>query len=223
MVKTQFWHGDGGSRTEGRDTCVCGIVKDGGWNGCLISMLGSFDHIPNGENQGTLVGSIGIDLKHFGFDGTGFENKKECCICSSIFQDNEKSITCYVLGNFILTDLDELYKLRQVWYIFVIVGSVWVASELKWLNGDCEHFEVFLPGHSHLYLSLKHRRVPPRNMPSITQWGIISMWEAANYDANEMAKKGSSIEDRIVEWSDADLLEELNSFAELNSNLASDV
>ncbi|CAJ2647084.1 unnamed protein product [Trifolium pratense] len=59
--------------------------------------------------------------------------------------------------------------------------------------------EVYLPGHSHLDLSLRHRRVPPRNMPSITQWGILSMWEA-NYEANEMAKKGSLIEDRIVEW-----------------------
>jgi len=36
-----------------------------------------------------LAGSIGIDLKLYGFDGTGFENKKEYCICLSIFRDNE--------------------------------------------------------------------------------------------------------------------------------------
>jgi len=35
------------------------------------------------------LGSIGIDLKHYVFDGTGFENK-EYCICLSIFQDVEK-------------------------------------------------------------------------------------------------------------------------------------
>lgn len=26
-------------------------------------------------------------------------------------------------------------------------GSIWISSELKGLNDDCEHFEVFPPGH----------------------------------------------------------------------------
>lgn len=26
-------------------------------------------------------------------------------------------------------------------------GSVWISSELKGFNDDCEHFEVFPPGH----------------------------------------------------------------------------
>lgn len=26
-------------------------------------------------------------------------------------------------------------------------GSVWISSEMKGLNDDCEHFEVFPPGH----------------------------------------------------------------------------
>lgn len=26
-------------------------------------------------------------------------------------------------------------------------GSVWISSELKGLHDDCEHFEVFPPGH----------------------------------------------------------------------------
>jgi hypothetical protein len=48
MVKAEFWYGDGGRQTERRETRVCRIVKDGGWNG-FLTMLGSLDHIPKGE------------------------------------------------------------------------------------------------------------------------------------------------------------------------------
>lgn len=27
------------------------------------------------------------------------------------------------------------------------LGSIWISSELKGLNDDCEHFEAFPPGH----------------------------------------------------------------------------
>lgn len=30
---------------------------------------------------------------------------------------------------------------------FLDSGSVWISSEMKGLNDDCEHFEVFPPGH----------------------------------------------------------------------------
>ena len=30
---------------------------------------------------------------------------------------------------------------------FINSGSVWISSELKGLNDDCEHFEAFPPGH----------------------------------------------------------------------------
>lgn len=31
--------------------------------------------------------------------------------------------------------------------LLCVTGSVWISSELKGLNDDCEHFEVFPPGH----------------------------------------------------------------------------
>lgn len=34
-----------------------------------------------------------------------------------------------------------------------LAGSVWISSEMKGLNDDCEHFEIFPPGH--LYSSKK--------------------------------------------------------------------
>ena len=52
----------------------------------------------------------------------------------------------------------DLNSLRQVWYIFVIVGSVWIASELKGLNDECEHFEVFPPGHLYSSKDREFRR-----------------------------------------------------------------
>lgn len=37
-------------------------------------------------------------------------------------------------------------------------GSVWIASELKGLNDDCEHFEVFPPGHLYSSKEREFRR-----------------------------------------------------------------
>ena len=31
--------------------------------------------------------------------------------------------------------------------LVLCAGSVWISSELKGLNDDCEHFECFPPGH----------------------------------------------------------------------------
>lgn len=34
-----------------------------------------------------------------------------------------------------------------IWICFSVPGSIWISSELKGLHDDCEHFEVFPPGH----------------------------------------------------------------------------
>jgi hypothetical protein len=31
--------------------------------------------------------------------------------------------------------------------IWLLAGSVWISSEMKALNDECEHFEIFPPGH----------------------------------------------------------------------------
>jgi len=37
-------------------------------------------------------------------------------------------------------------------------GSVWISSELKGLNDDCEHFESFPPGHLYSSKEREFRR-----------------------------------------------------------------
>lgn len=32
-------------------------------------------------------------------------------------------------------------------HLLLYLGSIWISSELKGLNDDCEHFECFPPGH----------------------------------------------------------------------------
>lgn len=43
--------------------------------------------------------------------------------------------------------LNNAEKLSALKFVMLSIGSVWISSEMKGLNDDCEHFEVFPPGH----------------------------------------------------------------------------
>lgn len=83
------------------------------------------------------------------------------------------------------------YVCYDKWYIYIFVqnpGSIWIASELKGLNDDCEHFESFPPGH--LYSSktggLKRWYNPPwfsETIPSMPYDPLVlrSAFESVNF------------------------------------------
>lgn len=52
-----------------------------------------------------------------------------------------------LLTIFLLGKMETQYLSLLIPFLHNFSGSIWISSELKGLNDDCEHFECFPPGH----------------------------------------------------------------------------
>uniref|UniRef100_A0A1S3Y0F4 Asparagine synthetase [glutamine-hydrolyzing] 1-like n=1 Tax=Nicotiana tabacum TaxID=4097 RepID=A0A1S3Y0F4_TOBAC len=86
-----------------------------------------------------------------------FRTGSDCDVIAHLYEEHREDFVDMLDGMFAFVLLDtrdnsfliarDAIGIASLYIGWGLDGSVWISSELKGLNDDCEHFEVFPPGH----------------------------------------------------------------------------
>ncbi|KAJ0682330.1 putative asparagine synthase (glutamine-hydrolyzing) [Helianthus annuus] len=89
--------------------------------------------------------------------GHKFKTGSDCDVIAHLYEEHGENFVDMLDGMFSFVLLDtrdnsyiaahDAIGITSLYIGWGLDGSVWISSELKGLNDDCEHFEVFPPGH----------------------------------------------------------------------------
>ncbi|KAL9994946.1 Asparagine synthetase [glutamine-hydrolyzing] [Helianthus debilis subsp. tardiflorus] len=89
--------------------------------------------------------------------GHKFRTGSDCDVIAHLYEEHGEDFVDMLDGMFSFVLLDtrnntyiaarDAIGITSLYIGWGLDGSVWISSELKGLNDDCEHFEVFPPGH----------------------------------------------------------------------------
>ncbi|KAJ0547495.1 Asparagine synthetase [glutamine-hydrolyzing] [Helianthus annuus] len=89
--------------------------------------------------------------------GHKFKTGSDCDVIAHLYEEHGENFVDMLDGMFSFVLLDtrdnsyiaarDAIGITSLYVGWGLDGSVWISSELKGLNDDCEHFEVFPPGH----------------------------------------------------------------------------